>query len=1021
MASGSLKDLCKSITIAVPNLVLPLPDDLSHVIDAYLEKHAVYDDTDCQRLQEELLSIYQSSILDHPMHLAPFLSILRTLKPNIKGSGRLLQWWETLSGPIIVYLGTERGLWFEARDTILQLLIYDEEDEMFLQDAKTTSEAVADNLMGIWIAKSKLALEEFNEHAKFLEAQIQLILLSFGKRRPQDLLITIDKYFVKKDSRIQALSLLCEFFRHQPPHLHQMMQTPLFDNLLRCLQTDTSTRVISLAMTAIIMFLPHIPIASSKYLPALFNIYSRMLFWEKERRIIDPVLQKTAGGEDIDEESSKEDGKQWQKLAYLLDSEDENVPELLHYFTFLYGLYPLNFMSYIRKPQRYLRHSKFFGADDLDIEPMQIRQRSEPFRQVHLMHPNFFTLTLESELTDTDRWQRSSAADVVAECMALYVPSEDGQEHIPRPRGQLKHIEMNSDVPDQPLLDSDPVSYLARHASWWDTRSTMVTSPDGYRLMPGPGPHCRPSQTSQLLPSAAVSPAPLYSECQDSPTIPPQQIGSPSKNLSDIHNSQDSGRRSLFQDTTNDSVGSLPTTNSNETSQVNAFLDSLTRESTPRSPSLQPSTAATGLKTAYLQREIQLLKNDLNFERYLKQQHLSHIGKIRRQQIREARMEAETQHLMNYNRGLKAKLTEAKRVNTQMKKETEKSKAYARKWEADITAKLRVLRDEQRKWNLEREKLVGDLAISRDANNKLKNIILETERYATEADQTVKSIKSNLDELERLRKENERMSRKILILEAGDRDREQAKEREEAALNQAHFFEMELETRNTELAKFQAAFDSELVNVCNQDNSSSFRNNNPEKECFSQAFIDTTMAASRHRINELMLSSKHLLKRYNRLLASYTELQEHVNGQEPLGSRSLSIAKSSPSQHGSRSKTCSSSCCCIEQLLPSDAGNAGFPARPACLNTSNTSYLSRQSQVDNHSLVLASGHQLQQFQSSLSTNMPSIIRTRKSSESIGGNSFGTIALPRNKQQSDMRTFSYSKSSLTLYYSINFNL
>ena len=40
---------------------------------------------------------------------------------------------------------------------------------------------------------------------------------------------------VKKDTRLQVLSLLCEFVRHQPPHLHQLLQTPLFDNLLRCL------------------------------------------------------------------------------------------------------------------------------------------------------------------------------------------------------------------------------------------------------------------------------------------------------------------------------------------------------------------------------------------------------------------------------------------------------------------------------------------------------------------------------------------------------------------------------------------------------------------------------------------------------------------------------------------------------------------------------------------------------------------------------------------------------------------
>lgn len=180
----SLKDLSKSIAASAANLALPLPSDLSQVINAYLDKHAVYDDGDSQRLQEELLTIYQVSILDHPTRLAPFVAILRNLKPNIRGSGRLLQWWDRLSGPIIINLGVEKGLAFETRDILLGILIYDEEEEEHLKDAKASSAAVAENLMSTWLAKSKLALDELNEHARFVESQIQLILLAFGKRRP---------------------------------------------------------------------------------------------------------------------------------------------------------------------------------------------------------------------------------------------------------------------------------------------------------------------------------------------------------------------------------------------------------------------------------------------------------------------------------------------------------------------------------------------------------------------------------------------------------------------------------------------------------------------------------------------------------------------------------------------------------------------------------------------------------------------------------------------------------------------
>jgi solute carrier family 25 protein 16 len=404
-------------------------------------------------------------------------------------------------------------------------------------------------------------------------------------------------------------------------------------------------------MTALIMFLPHIPSSTAQHLPALFNIYSRMLFWDRERRSLEPHPPT-----EDDEKSEKdavisEQDQSWDKLPYLLESEDEQVPELLHYFTFLYGLYPINFMSYIRKPQRYLRHASFPGADDLDVEPTEIRQRSEPFRRLHLLHENFFLRTIESELTDNNRWQRSEAADVVAECMALYVPGDDDQEINHRSKAAPKKIVVDSDIPEQPLLDEETVTpYQSRHTSWRNTTSTAVASPTEMRHS---SLHRKYSQTSQSMPSIADSPCHQASDRHDSPTIPPTMMASPSNNqLSDMLNTQKSIRGSLYQSLTNESVASLALSNTaHDSTHVAAYLESLGPQ---RSPSLRPTTNDPNLKVAYLHREIQLLRNDLNFERYLKQQHLSHIGQLRRQQIREARVEADTQNLINENRGLKS-------------------------------------------------------------------------------------------------------------------------------------------------------------------------------------------------------------------------------------------------------------------------------------------------------------------------------------------------------------------------------
>lgn len=72
---------------------------------------------------------------------------------------------------------------------------------------------------------------------------------------------------MQKAYRAQTLTLLCEFVQSQPPHLHVVLETSLFDNIVCCLQYDTSTTVVTLAVTALTMLLPNVPSSLVPYLP----------------------------------------------------------------------------------------------------------------------------------------------------------------------------------------------------------------------------------------------------------------------------------------------------------------------------------------------------------------------------------------------------------------------------------------------------------------------------------------------------------------------------------------------------------------------------------------------------------------------------------------------------------------------------------------------------------------------------------------------------------------------------------
>jgi solute carrier family 25 protein 16 len=683
------------------------------------------------------------------------------------------------------------------------------------------------------------------------------------------------------------LSLLCEFIRYGPPHLHQFLETPLFTNLLRCLQTDTSTTVVSLALTALTMFLPHIPKDIATHLPSLFNIYCRLLFWDREK-ILSPEYQTQHA--DLEKSSSQnideKDSKKWESISFSPESDGHAVPPLLHYFSFLYGLYPINFMSYIRKPERYLRHANFQGGDDIEVQFTEIRQRSEPFRKVHLLHPNFFEMTIESELTDPNRWLKSDAADVVAQCLALCEPLYPAAFrlpepiHVSKPQERQAMLDHDADVPNQPLLaesdeqivdESRPVPPGAPNLGWRHTTSGPINFPDGSRTPLG-------ADRKVSLPyedSPTLSPIEVQT---DSPTLPPQLLLTRSQ---DERERREMVQAEVEQSLPNESQVSLVSNQQHEPSVAGSFLHTLEQGHIPDSPLLKAATAGENSNIVALRREIMLLKNELNFEKYLKQQHLTHIGQLRRKHVREAAAEAETQNLINSNKTLKNKLEEVNNKMMQLKRESEKIRTHSKKWEADLTSKLRALKEEQKKWNLEIETLRRELETSRNDNNQLRKLVVSRESEELTSRQKVQSVEINLDEIERLRADVEKLTASVRTHEAREIEIERATASEALALAKAEILSLKLKAAEDELQRVRLEDTREIESLrAKLENTRQEMHDQPPKGY--KSMLDAALAVSRARLNDAQKAHAHLLTKYTNLQQQLLAVTDHRNPDEPL-------------------------------------------------------------------------------------------------------------------------------------------
>ncbi|KAH6710298.1 Hamartin protein-domain-containing protein [Verticillium dahliae] len=867
---SSLKDLSKAINAYYSNApTLPLPDELTQAIEAYLDKHEKFDDQTSEKLHDELQVIYNSHVAGQPSRYASFIAIFRRFVTVIRTPARLFHWWDIMGESVEMNAVQEKGLLEESAAGTMDLLmmgdVYEQENK-----ADGAVNPFAERLYLAWMDKHRPIESSQGDESDIgggsTERPMREGLIAWGKKKPKDFLLLIDKYFIKSEYRSRSARMLCDFIQKQPPHLHLILQTPLFGNLLRCLQHDTSTTAVSLAITTLIMILPHMPSSLVPFLPILFNIYARLLFWDNER-----TGTVEAASEDNDARSLTS-ASGWEASTFCAESDDLEIRHLASYFTILYGMYPLNFTDYIRKPQRYLRHANAAESDEVDVQPTEIRDRSERFRQSHLLHPNFYTLTIDSEKTDLGRWLNCEPAELVADCMALRVPTDTVSSEL-MPAAQAagaasSFFSDGSEGLDPALLSgSGPDSNID---SWRNTQDSGRESQASSRIQSTV--QRQPSQSSHLSNKDSTDTRSRGVD-GDSPTLPPHLVVSSSHtHLQDMIQSNKAIKSGLHQSLANDSVPSLAL------SHADSFPEGLASHVPSHAPTPAPvvpsplSLAGTQTQSAYLQRQVMLLQNDLNFERYLKQQHMAHIGELRRKQVREAASEAEAQHLILANRNLRNRLDDAKKAEMQIRKESERSRTLAKKWESDLSAKLRTLREESKKTKTTEESLRRELLSAKQEGEKLRKIVCDAEVKELNSRQNMQSVEIEAAEISRLKAEVDRLTMSERDLQAKEVERQTAMNSAAESDNRSEILDLKLASKERELEKTKKLCQSQIAALTMQL-AEAREGRRPRRTVTAgdETTAEGTLAASRAKQAELQKQYTNLMRRFTVLQSQYED------------------------------------------------------------------------------------------------------------------------------------------------------
>uniref|UniRef100_A0A8C1ZVC0 TSC complex subunit 1a n=1 Tax=Cyprinus carpio TaxID=7962 RepID=A0A8C1ZVC0_CYPCA len=353
----------------------------------------------------------------------------------------------------------------------------------------------------------------------FLEtSSSQAVDILSSVREPHDkyLLDKMNECMGKQSCRLSTITLLGHIVRKQPPWIHKIARLPLLASLLKCLKADSDVVVLITGVLVLIALLPMIPQTNKQLLCEYFDIFGRLAAWNK-----------------------RHPGHAHGVFAVHLHA---SVYSLFHR---LYGMYPCNFISYLR--------AHYSMKENVDTFEEVVKPMLEYVR----IHPELITGTKEYEV-DPIRWKRFEPHDIVIECAKISLDSKEASseegystlsDHIPR--RPVDHSRSCSELSIHEITSVTPMAAVRQSLSL-SLPYLTVTQDSGSSAQ-------TPNHQSDRMNSSGTMEEMWSPSSVCGMTTPPSSRGMSPTTVSDVSHSAShlSGRIPSTSDTINEEILSL--------------------------------------------------------------------------------------------------------------------------------------------------------------------------------------------------------------------------------------------------------------------------------------------------------------------------------------------------------------------------------------------------------------------------------------------------------------------------------
>ncbi|KIY68612.1 hypothetical protein CYLTODRAFT_421458 [Cylindrobasidium torrendii FP15055 ss-10] len=704
---------------------------------------------DPDALEDDLFKLHRD--VDHitPRHTEIFLAVLYHLRYILSPVSVITTWFDLVLRPALRQPQLSAAALNEATELVVAALeIESEDDELQSKTAGLRRQIVNLYLLDAFNDGSgddvilRAEMEESERQTKERwKTNLERVLITHGLHRPEALMTELATQFTTPSTRLQIFTLLNLYTSHQDFNksastlASRLASHPLTELLLLSLILDNSSTTCSTGLTLLVKLLPLFAVHASsnlkEILPQLLVILMRVVCWR----------DRTSAGVELDilrppPTLEVKADIEWECLEATFDTGVPAIPSPRRFFTFLYYLFPCNVLRFLRTPHLYLEECTYqspFTQDwDQVINANELKENVENLLRSHQCHPLIIWRDSEEELATRNFWFNYDVARISTEAMlldstnmALAIRAREA-EALPQQ--------------DQPIPIIIPEPELPSE----DTDSSTATSESHHR------PSSTPRVSLQEMINTSVALKSNLNVIIEGSTgqWPAALFGAPHRDL-----------------------GSRPPSVMTMASRPASALGSIRSIQT-----LDEMPHHVGQAIATLQREVVLLRNELNFELWLSRENIQHVGRLYKDRNLTTSVEGERQALFNKMRTYRAQVQKLEKELDDQREQASSAKNKYAEWNTELQSKLAKLRKDKEMWMKETAQL-------RSQANEAKILFEAQGKLLAEANQGLFVLQTTMKEyqpkVDRLRDYERQIERHLTVQKLWEDDWRKFREGEE--------------------------------------------------------------------------------------------------------------------------------------------------------------------------------------------------------------------------------------------------